>query len=99
MPAAKSVVILKMMNGQEIIARCVLANDNIFKLEKVREIGLTPDWKIQLAPYIISYPDATIEVNVDNISCQVVTIPEDLEKEYLNTTSTIKIADSIGSIK
>lgn len=102
-PKKGSVVIFKLINGQEIIGRCkdVKIDDHFMVtagLENVREIGLTQDWKIQLAPYILSASDAIITFNMDSVAASVRNIPADLEAEYLSATTKIKLADKPGLI-
>lgn len=92
------VVILKMLNGEEVIARKEISQlgmgGSVTKYSKARVIqvmqGQEGKPQATLAPYITLSPDAEFTINSDTIVAEV-TCPTEVEKSYMQATSSIAL--------
>jgi len=88
----------KLKSGEEIMGRCISAEDPII-LEKVRMYiiaGADPTGQLQInaLPFSVIAQDGEIELREDGIVSEILTIPEEIEKAYLNSTSAIQLVSA-----
>ena len=82
------VVIIKMVNGEELIATdaSFACPNTVF--EKIRVFHLTQQGA-GLIPWIMCAPDAKVEIK--NGIAAILDAPADIEKQYLQATSSIQL--------
>ena len=80
------VAIIKMINGEELIATHNDIADTVF--EKIRVFHLTQQGA-GLIPWIMCAPDAKVEIK--NGIAAILDAPADIEKQYLQATSSIQL--------
>ena len=85
-----NVVILKMTNGEELLAKETLEN-GISQYSKVRALRVNNQGEGGLVPWITLNPDAKISISNSNIAAKVLASIE-VEKSYLETTSEILLS-------
>ena len=90
----QEVVLFKALNGEEIIARLIEEDENQILIEKPRllvaqPIKATGQMQISLVPWYLGSPDGTIEVRQEHIFSRLKHVPAELEKGYMQQTSSI----------
>lgn len=86
--------VLKLSSGEEVIARETAYIDNTSKYSKPMVLQMMQTQQgmgVTMVPYIMSAPDATIQINQDLIVCKV-DASKQIEDAYLQQTSGIDLS-------
>jgi len=84
------VVSMKLVSGDEVVARFSEEKDNKYIVSKAMSIMMNPQG-IALVPFMFSAPeDSTVEIEKERIIC-VIKSHEDFAKQYLSQTTGIQI--------
>lgn len=82
----------KLITGEEIIGKVGEESNDTIKLDDVRTMFLSQGkdgLHVELIPFLISNKDATVEIEKTHIVASPMTINPDLEKQYLQITSSL----------
>ena len=84
-----SIVIIKLISGEEVIATKV---GDVYSKVKIFQFSQGQDGKPQLGliPFISIYPEWTGHINTDLVLVETIA-PNDIEKPYLQATSSIQL--------
>ena len=90
------VVLMKLVSGEEVIGRLADTNEKALILEKARVLTVqpTPQGGMGLAmlPFLMGDPEGKCSIMVEAVIGEIVgSIPPELEKGYLQQTSTIQL--------
>lgn len=93
------VKVLKLVSGEEVIGRWELdpsVSPRRHKMSKVRQVVMQPvgpqQVGIALIPWLAADQDGEVRIREDNLLCDPILAPENLEKEYLQQTTGIALA-------
>lgn len=93
------VKIFKLISGEEVIAKVVQHGMEFVKVSSPRCIQMFQDHTGQpragLAPWIMSSPDAVLNMRVASFAIDPIPAPSDIERGYLSNTSGIQISQSL----
>lgn len=94
-----TIKVLKLKSTEEIIGRYQLVNvmgSKTHKMTKVRQLVMQPVGQgqvgIAMLPWLASNQDGEIVIRDDNLACEPIDVPDELEKTYLQQTTGIALA-------
>ena len=88
---AGEVVTVKLINGEEIIARYVSENDKTYSLEKLLALSMGPKG-IGLIPYTFTVdPDKTLNINKDTVVV-IANTAKEFADQYMQSTTGIALS-------
>lgn len=89
-------VILKLVSGEEIIAKIVEEMETTLVLESARSLLVQPtgpgQMGIAMLPWMATNPDGEVDIRLQDIMVRSDDVPKQLEDGYLQQTSGIAIA-------
>lgn len=89
--SAGEIVTLKLVSGEEIIARFVGEDTNSYSLEKLLVLSVSPKG-VGLIPYLFTVnPQNTLKINKDNVVV-IVNTEKEFADQYVQSTTGIALA-------
>ena len=91
-----TVMVFKLISGEEILANLVDTSDNYITLSKPRVLQIMQGRdgpSAAIVPWVITMPDAVITVYKNCIAAQC-TASSDVERSYLSQTSGIDLSSA-----
>lgn len=88
-PEENSVIVMKLVTGEEIVARMIKDNNQTVTITRPVSVGMSANGQVAMMPFMVSLPDqANIDINMSNVILYT-NAREEMKNAYITNTSNV----------